>query len=168
MAKTMNNRERILAVLNYLPYDRLPLLHFGFWREALYQWAGEGHLSEVEARDWADGNPTDAIISRRLGFDSNWSMVFHWKSRLVPPIEETVVEEHPDGSCVVLNEDGMWVLKKFVSGAGRSSTPRCLPARSARTRSASPTCSTRMAFSLSRWIATAGLMRSFPSGWRTA
>jgi uroporphyrinogen decarboxylase len=109
----MNNRERILAVLNYLPYDRLPLLHFGFWREALYQWAVEGHLNEVEARDWADGNPTDAVISRGLGFDSNWSMVFDWKSRLVPPIEETVVEEHPDGSRVVLNEDGMLVLKKI-------------------------------------------------------
>ena len=108
----MNNRARALATLNYQPYDRLPLLHFGFWRETLYQWVAEGHLTEDEARDWADGNPTDAVISRRLGFDSNWSMVFNWKSRLAPPIEESVVEEHPDGSRVVLNEDGMLVLKK--------------------------------------------------------
>lgn len=114
----MNNRARTLAALNYQPYDHLPLLHFGFWREALYQWAVEGHLKEVEARDWADGNPTDAVISRRLGFDSNWSMVFNWKSRLVPPIEETVVEEHPDGSRVVLNEDGMLVLKKIGLSCG--------------------------------------------------
>jgi uroporphyrinogen decarboxylase len=109
----MNNRERTLAALNYQPYDRLPLLHFGFWRETLYQWATEGHLTDEEARDWADGNPTDAILSRRLGFDSNWSIVFNWTSRLSPPIEETVVEDRPDGSRVVLNEDGMLVLKKI-------------------------------------------------------
>ena len=31
----MNNRQRIKAILNYESYDRLPVVHFGFWREVL-------------------------------------------------------------------------------------------------------------------------------------
>ena len=108
----MNNRQRTLAILNYEPYDRLPILHFGFWRETLGKWAAEGHLTEAEAQDWSDGNPTDAALSQRLGFDSNWSNAFHWKSRLEPPIEEQVLEERPDGSRIVLDGDGGLVVKK--------------------------------------------------------
>ena len=33
----MTNRQRALAVLNYQSYDRLPIVHFGFWRETLQQ-----------------------------------------------------------------------------------------------------------------------------------
>lgn len=108
----MNNRERTLAILNYQPYDRLPVVHFGFWRETLYKWAAEGHLTEAEARDWNDGNPVDAAISHKLGFDSNWSVTFCWRTRLDPPIEKQVIEERPDGSRIVLNEDGAQVVEK--------------------------------------------------------
>ena len=44
----MNNRQRTLAILNYQPYDRLPIIHFGFWRETLVKWADEGHLTRAE------------------------------------------------------------------------------------------------------------------------
>ena len=45
----MNHRERIAAVLHYEPYDRLPLVHFGYWQETLEKWRDEGHLTKEEA-----------------------------------------------------------------------------------------------------------------------
>ena len=38
MEETLNNRQRILAVLNYENYDRLPIVHFGFLDETLERW----------------------------------------------------------------------------------------------------------------------------------
>jgi len=78
----MNNRERALAILNYQEYDRLPVVHFGFWVETLQKWAEEGHLSVEEAENWHDGNPTDAVITKRLGFDCNWNNCFRPNTKL--------------------------------------------------------------------------------------
>jgi len=108
----MNNRERALAILNYEPYDRLPLVHFGFWRETLQKWAAEGHLTAEEAQDWADGNVVDAAVTAKLGFDFNWANCFHPITRLLPPIEEQVLEELLDGARKVLNSDGAVVIQK--------------------------------------------------------
>lgn len=56
----MNNRKRIMAVLNYEDTDRLPVVHFGFWMETLKKWAAEGYISAEEAENWRDGNPCRA------------------------------------------------------------------------------------------------------------
>ena len=112
MKDGMNNRERTLAILNYQSYDRLPLIHFGYWNELLDKWASEGHITPEEAKGWSDGNAVDAILSARLGFDFNWSQVFGWQTRLHPPIERKIIEEKPDGSRLVLNEDGGYVIEK--------------------------------------------------------
>ena len=88
----MNNRERAMAVLHYQDYDRLPVVHFGFWRETLARWAAEGHITKQEASLWGDNNPTDAAISRKLGFDFNWYSCFSPHTRLLPPIESKVLE----------------------------------------------------------------------------
>jgi uroporphyrinogen decarboxylase len=108
----MNNRERTLAILNYENYDRLPLVHFGFWEDTLHKWAAEGHLTIEEAENWKDGSPADAAITQKLGFDFNWANCFSPLTRLLPEIEEKVLEELPDGSRKVLNEDGAIVIKK--------------------------------------------------------
>lgn len=68
----MNDRQRAMALLNYRPYDRLPVVHFGFWRETLQKWEKEGHITREEATGWDDGNPLDGSISEKLGFDFNW------------------------------------------------------------------------------------------------
>ena len=113
----MTNRERMLAILNYGHYDRLPLVHFGFWQETLEKWAQEGHLTAEEAATWSDGNATDAAITRRLGFDFNWSRCFGPVTRLLPPIEEKVLEQLPDGSRKVLTSNGAVVVEKeWASG----------------------------------------------------
>jgi hypothetical protein len=92
----MNNRERTLAILNYASYDRLPLVHFGYWYETLDKWAAEGHITIEEARNWKDGNPIDAAIAAKLGFDFDWSHCFSPTTDLLPAIEERVLEEFPE------------------------------------------------------------------------
>jgi uroporphyrinogen decarboxylase len=108
----MNNRERAMAVLNYEPYDRLPVVHFGFWDETLDKWAAEGHITEEAAEGWQDGNPFDAEIGEKLGFDFNWNNCFRPLTGLYPPIETKVLEELPDGTRKILNADGAVVLEK--------------------------------------------------------
>ena len=108
----MNDRQRVMAVLNYEPYDHLPIVHFGFWDQTLGKWAAEGHITQEEVATWADGNPVDAVISRKLGFDCNYYSAFHPYTHLFPPFEERVIEELPDGSQKVLNSEGVVVLSR--------------------------------------------------------
>jgi len=109
----MNNRERILAVFNYQGYDRLPLVHFGYWTETLFQWAEEGHITLEEARAWADGNAIDLAITKKLGFDFNWACAsFGANASLHPPFEWKILEVLPDGSRKVVNGNGVVILEK--------------------------------------------------------
>jgi uroporphyrinogen decarboxylase len=108
----MNDRQRTLAILNYQSYDRMPVVHFGFWDETLDLWAQQGYLTGREARSWADGNHVDEAIGRRLGFDYNWSSNFDPGIGLRPAIEPRIIQELPDGSRKEINEDGAIVLLK--------------------------------------------------------
>jgi len=108
----MNNRERTLAVLNYERYDRLPIVHFGYWPDTLRKWVAAGHLTAAEARGWDDGNHADRSISAKLGFDFNWCTIFGCELDLFPPFEPRLIEEFPDGSHHVLNKDGAIVIEK--------------------------------------------------------
>jgi uroporphyrinogen decarboxylase len=108
----MNNRERAMAILNYEDYDRMPVVHFGYWPETLLKWAHEGHLTEEQARMWGDGNAIDAEIAGKLGFDFGWYNCLHPETRLLPPFEEKLVEERPDGSQAVLDGEGVVILRK--------------------------------------------------------
>ncbi len=113
----MNNRERALAVLRYQEYDRLPVVHFGFWDETLLAWAQQGHITETQAHTWADGNPVDVEITRLLGFDFNWYSCFHPNTGLRPPFEPHLIAEFPDGSQHVMNADGNIVLHRPEAGS---------------------------------------------------
>ncbi len=108
----MTNRERTKAILNYESYDRMPVLHFGFWTDTLDKWAAEGHLTENEAKSWGDGNPTDVVVSEKLGFDFNYYDTFHPNTFLCPGFVPEMIEKLPDGSCKVRNGDGVIVLAK--------------------------------------------------------
>ena len=108
----MNNRERVRAILHYEDYDRMPIVHFGYWHETLDKWAFEGHITAAQAASWGDGNPTDAEIAEKLGFDINWSTCFSPAARLSPPFETRIVETFPDGSRHVMNDEGTIILEK--------------------------------------------------------
>jgi hypothetical protein len=112
MVPSMDNRTRTLAILNYEPYDHLPLIHFGYWVETLLKWASEGHITEEEAINYSDGNSIDVALNNRLGFDFCWKTAFTRIMRLDPPIERRILEQRLDGSRVVLNEDGVSVIEK--------------------------------------------------------
>lgn len=108
----MNHRERSLAVLNYQNYDRLPIVHFGFWLETLDKWNKEGHITEEEAKNWRDGNETELSISKKLGFDFGWFSVYRPNTRLYPYFESKIVETLPDGAKKIFNGDGVTLLVK--------------------------------------------------------
>lgn len=112
-----NQRERALSILNYQPYNGLPVVHFGFWNETLEKWASEGYISQAEADGWGDGNACDDSIGRKLGFDFNWSSCFYWNSSLYPGFERRLVAQHPDGRREVMNADGVVVVEKDDAGS---------------------------------------------------
>jgi uroporphyrinogen decarboxylase len=101
-----------MAILNYKNADRLPIVHFGFWWETLEKWHREGHLTHEEAVGWYDGNTIDKEISKKLGFDFNWSTCFSGKTALNPVFEEKVLGELPNGGKKFLNNEGAIVLQK--------------------------------------------------------
>jgi len=111
----MTPREQVLAVLNYEPYDALPVVHFGFLDDTLKRWVEEGHLTEDERRTYGDGNPTDVALCRKLGFDFNYHTLLSPNTGLRPGFAGKVVKEFPDGSQHVLLGNGLVVL--FVPGA---------------------------------------------------
>ncbi len=108
----MTNRERVNAILHYQPYDRMPIVHFGYWRETLEKWAEEGHLSQAEARYWGDGNEVDKIIAEKLGFDMGWSSSVGIGAGLRPGFPREVVRELGSGLRHVRNSDGVVELEK--------------------------------------------------------
>ena len=103
----MTNRERALAVLHYESYDRLPLVHFGYWGETLMKWAAEGHISEALAKAQGDGNPADYELNEKLGWDFNWQCMFSPRHGLRPPFERKVIKTFDDGSKHILDGNGV-------------------------------------------------------------
>ena len=108
----MNERQRVLAVLNYQPYDRLPIVHFGYWGETLWKWVREGHLTEDDARNWYDGGPTDAALSAKLGFDFDYYACFGASTGMNPGFESKVVKTFEDGTQHILTGAGTIILTK--------------------------------------------------------
>jgi uroporphyrinogen decarboxylase len=113
----MTNRERVIAILHYKPYDRLPIVHFGYWGETLQKWAAEGHLTQEEANAWGDGNPVDAKICKKLGFDLDWQCFFYPETFLKPYFETKVIKEFPDGSRHVFDALGTVTLQHPGAGS---------------------------------------------------
>jgi len=114
---TMSQRERALAVLRYQPYDRLPVVHFGYWPETLQKWAAEGHITEAMARSHGDGNPVDKELDALLGWDFNWQCMFSPNDGLVPRFESKVIQTLADGTEHFLNGDGVVICRSPGAGS---------------------------------------------------
>ncbi|MBT3294730.1 MAG: hypothetical protein HN919_09180 [Verrucomicrobia bacterium] len=113
----MTNRERALAVLRYQSYDRLPLVHFGYWSETLQKWAAEGHISEALVKAHGDGNPADYELNELLGWDFNWQCMFGPAHGLRPGFERKVIRTLEDGTQHVLNGEGVVLCRKPGAGS---------------------------------------------------
>jgi len=107
----MNDRERILAVLHYADYDRLPIVHFGFLELTLKKWEAEGHIDLEELGPIGDASLGEEELMRRLGFDCNYHRIFAPSTRIDPPFAARVLEVLPEGFRRMLNENGAIVLE---------------------------------------------------------
>ena len=115
------NRERLNAIFHYENYDRMPIVHFGFWRDTLWKWVKEGHLTSEEVQRHIDlqsykfdGNVGEDAIARKLGFCDNIINYTGQKSGwydvpLFPLFEEKIIEQKEDGQFVKLDQDGVFV-----------------------------------------------------------
>ena len=113
----MTDLENIRAILHYQPYERMPVVSFGYWVETLYKWADEGHITREEADGYAkygDNSDADRAVMKKLGFDFNWNSCFGADVGLFPAFEPTVLEEKPDGSQILRDNNGLIV--KVVPG----------------------------------------------------
>lgn len=111
----MTLRENALAILRYQPYDKVPVISFGYWGETLDKWAQEGHVSKEDAISYqkgGDNSPGDLNIMKQLGFDYNWSSNIGFHAGLFPAFEKEILEVKPDGSQIVRDESGLIVLEK--------------------------------------------------------
>jgi uroporphyrinogen decarboxylase len=109
----MNNRECTLAILNYQDYDRVPVVHFGYWKETLEKWRQEGHLTEEDiSKEGQDGN-----ISTTLGFDFGWGGGIGVNAGLKPAFERKVLEVMPDGTRKVSDGNGAIILEHDDAGS---------------------------------------------------
>ncbi len=107
----MTHRERALAALNEQSYDRLPLVHFGFWAELLKKWRDEGHLTEAEGANAGDVRPEQSAVTRKLGFDFNWHWLMMPATSLRPGFEIETIKAFPDGTVHRRNQDGVTVMQ---------------------------------------------------------
>jgi len=110
----MNNRECVKSILHYESYERMPVVHFGYWSETLEKWYAEGHLTEAESRTGYEGCVS---INKKLGFDFNWFSTFFYHGSLYPMFERKVLETLPDGSKKVLNACGVVEMEKPGAGS---------------------------------------------------
>ena len=111
----MTNRERIKAIFTGIynkDYDRLPVVHFGYWEKTLEKWCDEKHIKRSEIGGLSDGNEKDRTLAEKLGFDFNWQTIFGGNTLLMPGFEREILEELPDGKLKVINTDGLIVLEK--------------------------------------------------------
>jgi uroporphyrinogen decarboxylase len=115
------NRERLNAILHYKNYDRIPIMHFGFWQETLEKWVEEGHLAQEEiasilnrGNNSMDGSEAELKIAQKLGFDDNF-LVFTgqkggWANApLWPVFEEKAVRQLDSDHFVKIDRDGVYV-----------------------------------------------------------
>jgi hypothetical protein len=115
------NRERLNAILHYQDYDRMPIMHFGFWQETLEKWVKEGYLAPEEiapilnrGNNSMDGSEAELKIAQKLGFDDNF-LVFTgqkggWANApLWPVFEEKVVRQLDGDHFVKIDRDGVYI-----------------------------------------------------------
>ena len=111
----MTTRERCMNVLRYKDIDRMPAVHFGYWKECLDEWAEQGHISrELAQGAIRDGSAADHELDKIIGWDCGWNSMVGINARLYPPFEQKTIEVLPDGSHRVITGKG--VIERIKPG----------------------------------------------------
>lgn len=111
----MNYRENVNAILHYQPFEKMPIVSFGYWGETVQKWANEGHITREEADGYCrygDNSEADRAIMKRLGFDFNWNSCYGGNVGLYPAFDRKILEQKADGGQVIRDEQGLIVLVK--------------------------------------------------------
>jgi len=104
----MTNRERCINILHYKDTDRMPAVHFGYWKELLDEWAEQGHIShELAKAAYGDGSVGQRELDKIIGWDCNWYNTMGATRGLHPKFQHEVLEVLPDGSQRVLSSVGV-------------------------------------------------------------
>lgn len=104
----MTNKERTLNILHFKPADRLPAVHFGYWKELLLEWAEMGILTKEEALNFKWNTKAEEKLNKLIGWDFGWDRTFGSQYiKLSPQFEEKVIETLPDGTLRVQNSLGL-------------------------------------------------------------
>ena len=104
----MNTRERCLNILHFKDVDRMPAVHFGYWKELLLEWAEQGKIPRDIAEKWGDGNAADRQLDELIGWDCGWNHCRAYSSNgLFPTFEHKILETLPDGSQRVQSRVGV-------------------------------------------------------------
>ena len=113
----MTNRERFKKIMHYEAADRLPAVHFGYWKELLDEWVEQGHISrEIADGARGDNDPRQKVLNDILGWDFNYFTTVGTRSGLMPPFEHKVLETLPNGFQRVMNSKGL--IERIRPGAG--------------------------------------------------
>ncbi|MBQ9748547.1 MAG: hypothetical protein IJV98_07165 [Clostridia bacterium] len=99
----MTTRENTMAILRYEPYDRMPVVHFGFWDELLLLWKQEGRI-EAPLDDYP---AVSAELEKKLGFDFEWISMYSPRRSLFPGFTTEILEEYADGRVKRRNGNGL-------------------------------------------------------------
>lgn len=103
----LTHRERLLRVFEFKSVDRVPNYEFGYWRETIERWHGEGLPSHIR---------TSRDIERYLGLEGLESLeglpivIGIW-----PPTREVVLKEEEGKEIVADGLGGIYVRKKDAS-----------------------------------------------------
>ncbi len=115
----MNLKENAMAVLLYEPYEKMPIVSFGYWSETVEKWAEEGYISQEDAQNYnryGDNGPGDKAIMEKIGFDFNWNACVGGNNGLFPFFEEEVLEVDAQGARTLRNNEGLII--RITPGAG--------------------------------------------------
>ena len=113
----MTNRERFKKIMHYEAADRLPAVHFGYWKELLDEWVEQGHISrEIADGARGDNDPRQKVLNDILGWDFNYFTTVGTRSGLMPRFERKVLETLPNGFQRVMNSKGL--IERIRPGAG--------------------------------------------------
>lgn len=108
---TMNNRERFLNVLDGKPVDRMPAVHFGYWKELLDEWAEQGHIPKLYSKLWLDGTYFDRKLDKLLGWDCCFAYRGFAFNMLLPFFRRKTIKK-ADGGRYYRNGSGVTLFEK--------------------------------------------------------
>jgi len=117
--------------MEFKPYDRLPVVHFGYFPGLLEKWENQGHLPEGFAqnvRSHSSLGISDRLIKAEIDNYFGWDFrifdaVFANKAGafdlLDPLFESKVVKILPDGNTHEITPDGVIIIQKYDANGNK-------------------------------------------------